>query len=382
MFHVMNIVAFMAILCSCVLLLKLIAPHLMKNAFLQTVAIVSGIWFRYLTVFSQQWLSMGFPVSSRELMCYQRDWILHICAAIIFAGGIFSSVGYLASIREKKWYEETKEMVIALQREKETAEELRITLSQQAKKHEEEIRTLQDDLEVLDEYAINLEEIKIPSLSRDLEEQKRKFEDLELKARKKAVIREIEILASQSDIEALEEYIENLQQRNLKDEIDEQRLKNKQIEDEHMQQIAQYEDGFDVLARREELQNKYIMKLESAVFKMKKDVKRLERIIFNQVPDSEPLPHSEPKAASTKSVSFVEEVHVFVFSNQLPTNTIEKFQQHNEVTGIGLDGSKHGDSFYKLLKGSVVSGVTAADANETSSHESQPVTAGSNCSNV
>ncbi|KAL7272448.1 hypothetical protein RUND412_004750 [Rhizina undulata] len=221
---------------------------------------------------------------------------------------------------------------------------LRITLSQQAKKHEGEIRILQNDLGVLDEYAINLEEIKIPSLSRNLEEQKQKVKNLELKAQKQAVNHEIEILASKRDIEVLKEYIENPQQTKHKDGIEEERLKNKQMNEEHMEQIAQYEEEFDILCRREELQNKYILNLESAVFKMKGDVKRFRILSLFLI--------------VTKKVSFVEEVHFFVFNSQLRTNTIRRLQQPSEVTRIGLGVSNHGDSYYKLLKESVVPSIT------------------------
>ncbi|KAL7271220.1 hypothetical protein RUND412_006036 [Rhizina undulata] len=173
-------------------------------------------------------------------------------------------------------------MAMSLHKEQELVKKLRMTLSQQRNKHGEEIGILQNDLAVLDEYAVNLEEIKIPSLSRNLEAEKQKVNYLELKTQKQAVNHEVQMLASKEAIKVLEQriHVGNLQQMKLNlQELNEERLNNKLIKIEHMEQIAKYEEKIGTLIRRAEVQEKYILKLESAVFEMKEDVERLEESV-------------------------------------------------------------------------------------------------------
>ncbi|KAL7271222.1 hypothetical protein RUND412_006038 [Rhizina undulata] len=170
-------------------------------------------------------------------------------------------------------------MAISLQREQDIVKELSMNSSQQTKKHEEEIGILQNNLALLDKYAIHLEEIirilKIPSLSRHLEAEKQKVNYLELKTQKQAVNHEVEILASKEAIKVLEEHIENLQHMKLKQELNDEKLKNKLMKMEHLEQKAKYEEEKGTIMRRSEIQETYILKLEAALFQIKKDVKRV-----------------------------------------------------------------------------------------------------------
>ncbi|KAL7271221.1 hypothetical protein RUND412_006037 [Rhizina undulata] len=262
--------------------MSLIAHYLMNNIFLQTVGIFFEVWFTYPTALGMEILCSKFYPFSEELVCYNQRDIILTCAAITFASGILTFMVWLVSEREKKRYNESREMAISLQKEQDIVKKLSMTLSQQAKKCEEEIGILQNDLAMLDEYAINLEEIKIPSLCRNLEAENQKVKNLELKAQKQAVNHEVDILASKEAIEVLEKHNKYLHQTKLNlQELNMERLKNKLIKIEHMERKAKYEEEMGTLIRRAEIQEKYILKLESAVFQMKENVKRVCIAIYN-----------------------------------------------------------------------------------------------------
>ncbi|KAL7269449.1 hypothetical protein RUND412_007892 [Rhizina undulata] len=192
-------------------------------------------------------------------------WMMAICAAFLLVGVTSVVLACLIENRDEAAKEEVREMEMAAGMEKMKFQHLEVMLHQQFTNHESEVRDLQGSLEFLDDYVVNLEEIKLKKLSM---------------------------------------------------ELDEERLKNKQLKAKSEKQEVEYEEEVIRMADEIDQQYNYIKKLEGVVEEMKRELKRVK--------------------ALNKRMRFAEDPrsHVCVFDNQLPPSDIKRFEQPNAVISI------------------------------------------------
>ncbi|KAL7267864.1 hypothetical protein RUND412_009535 [Rhizina undulata] len=169
-------------------------------------------------------------------------------------------------------------------------------------------------------------DLEVKSLTEQLEETKRRVQDLELTVRQ-ATNPGIEIRASEDDIQthAMQRYIEKLEYMGLFLKVSEEIRNNGKLRAQHTLRAAQYEEEIEILMDQDELQQTYIRELQTTAAQIKKNMKNF---IFSQAyaPDSQPLQHRKTiDTTSRKHIGFSEAVQVFVFDNRLPAIEIKRF---------------------------------------------------------